>query len=144
MINREIFLLILAISAEHLGRPLKYEDMTVVSMKSSGSFKGDDIKQEIEKSIKEIQSKPEYVSAIRLIISQMEFCNQNCCNFHFFGCMYTACRIDKMSNGIFHAVLLPENCLFARKSRLGSKFANLDLLIALISYFYGNMPLFLK
>lgn len=30
-------------------------------MKSGGSFKGDNIKQEIEKSIKGIKSKPEYV-----------------------------------------------------------------------------------
>lgn len=61
MVNREKHLLILGIPAEHLGRPLKHEDVTVVSMKSDGNFKGDDIKQEIEKSIKEIKSKPEYV-----------------------------------------------------------------------------------
>ena len=61
MVNREKLLLILGIPAEHLGRPLKHEDVTVVSMKSGGSFKGDDIKLEIEKSIKEIKSKPEYV-----------------------------------------------------------------------------------
>lgn len=61
MVNREKLLLILGIPAEHLGRPLKHEDVTVVSMKSGGSFKGDDIKQEIEKSIKEIKAKPEYV-----------------------------------------------------------------------------------
>ena len=61
MVNREKLLLILGVPAEHPGRPLKHEDVTVVSMKSGGSFKGDDIKQEIEKSIKEIKAKPEYV-----------------------------------------------------------------------------------
>ena len=61
MVNREKLLLILGVPAEHPGRPLKHEDVTVVSMKSGGSFKSDDIKQEIEKSIKEIKAKPEYV-----------------------------------------------------------------------------------
>ena len=61
MVNREKLLLILGVPAEHPGRPLKHDDVTVVSMKSGGSFKGDDIKQEIEKSIKEIKAKPEYV-----------------------------------------------------------------------------------
>ena len=61
MVNREKLLLILGVPAEHPGHPLKHEDVTVVSMKSGGSFKGDDIKQEIEKSIKENGAKPEYV-----------------------------------------------------------------------------------
>ena len=56
MVNREKLLLILGIPAEHLGRPLKHEDVTVVSMKSGGSFKGDDIKLEIEKSIKVLKT----------------------------------------------------------------------------------------
>lgn len=61
MVNREKLLLILGIPADHLGRSIKHEDVTVVGMKSSGGFKGDDIKQEIEKSIEEIGSKPEYI-----------------------------------------------------------------------------------
>ena len=61
MVNREKLLLILGIPAEHPGRPLKHEDVTVVGMKSGGCFKGNDIKQEIEKSIKGIKAKPEYV-----------------------------------------------------------------------------------
>ena len=61
MVNREKLLLILGIPAEHPGHPLKHDNVTVVSMKSGGSFKGDDIKQEIEKSIKDNGAKPEYV-----------------------------------------------------------------------------------
>lgn len=61
MVNREKPLLILGVPDEHPGHPLKHEDVTVVSMKSSGYFKGDDIKQEIEISIKENGVKPEYV-----------------------------------------------------------------------------------
>ena len=61
MVNREKLLLILGVPAEHPGHPIKHEDVTVVSMRSSGYFKGDDIKQEIEISIKENGIKPEYV-----------------------------------------------------------------------------------
>lgn len=61
MVNREKLLLILGIPANHLGRPIKHEDVTVIGMKSSGGFKGDDIKQEIEKSIEGIGAKPEYI-----------------------------------------------------------------------------------
>lgn len=61
MVNREKLLLILGIPAGHLGRPLKHEDITIVSMKSSSGFKGDDIKLEIENSIEEIGAKPEYI-----------------------------------------------------------------------------------
>lgn len=61
MVNREKLLLLLSVPAGHPGRPIKHEDVTVVSMKSGSSFKGDDIKQEIEKSIEEIGSTPEYI-----------------------------------------------------------------------------------
>lgn len=61
MVNQEKLLLILGISAEHPGRPIKHEDVTVIRMKASRSFKGDDIKQEIEDSIKEIGRSPEYI-----------------------------------------------------------------------------------
>lgn len=69
MVNWEKLRLILGIPTEHPGRPLKHEDVTVVSMKSGGYFKGNDIKQEIEKSIKKIKAKPEYVISDQLIIS---------------------------------------------------------------------------
>lgn len=61
MVNQEKLLLLLSIPAGHPGRPIKHEDVTVVSMKSGGSFKGDDVRQEIEKSMKEIGRKPEYI-----------------------------------------------------------------------------------
>lgn len=61
MVNQEKLLLILGISAEHPGRPIKHEDVTVISMKASRSFKGDDIRQEIADSIKEIGRSPEYI-----------------------------------------------------------------------------------
>lgn len=61
MVNREKLLLILGVPADHLGRPIQHEDVTVVSMKSSSVFKGKDIKQEIEKSIEGIGAKPEYI-----------------------------------------------------------------------------------
>lgn len=61
MVNREKLLLILGVPADHPGRPIKHEDVTVIGMKSSGGFKGNDIKQEIEKSIEEIGAKPEYI-----------------------------------------------------------------------------------
>lgn len=59
--NRGKLILILGILAEYLGHLLKHEDVTVVSMKSNGCFKGNDIKQEIQKSIKKIKTKPQYV-----------------------------------------------------------------------------------
>ena len=61
MVNREKLLLILGVPADHLGRPIKHEDVTVIGMKSSGGFKGDDIKQEIEESIEKIGAKPDYI-----------------------------------------------------------------------------------
>ena len=61
MVNREKLLLILGVPAEHPGHPLKHENVTVVSMRASGSFKGEDIKQEIEKSIEKIGTEPEYI-----------------------------------------------------------------------------------
>ncbi len=70
MVNREKLLLILGVPAEHPGHPLKHENVTVVSMKSGGSFKGDDIKQEVEKSIQENGAKPEYeISLTGILIS---------------------------------------------------------------------------
>ena len=61
MVNREKLLLIQGVPAEHPGRPIKHEDVTVIGMKSSGGFKGDDIKQEIEESIEKIGAKPDYI-----------------------------------------------------------------------------------
>ena len=61
MVNWEKLLLILGVPAKHPGRPIKHEGVTVISMKSSSGFKGDDIKQEIEKSIEKNGSKPDYI-----------------------------------------------------------------------------------
>ena len=61
MVNQEKLLLLLGIPADHLGRPIRHEDVTVISMKAGGNFNGDDIKQEIENSIKEIGHSPEYI-----------------------------------------------------------------------------------
>lgn len=79
MVNREKLLLILGIPANHLGRPIKHEDVTVIGMKSSGGFKGDDIKQEIENPLKELGLSLNISSATKLIILQMELSNQVCC-----------------------------------------------------------------
>jgi hypothetical protein len=61
MVNQEKLLLLLGIPADHPGRPIRHEDVTVISMKAGHSFNGDDIKQEIENSIKEIGHSPEYI-----------------------------------------------------------------------------------
>lgn len=61
MVNQEKLLLLLGIPADHLGRPIKHEDVTVIGMKVSPGFNGDAIKQEIENSIKEIGHSPEYI-----------------------------------------------------------------------------------
>jgi hypothetical protein len=61
MVNQEKLLLLLGIPADHLGRPIRHEDVTVISMKAGGNFNGDDIKQEIENSIKEIGYSPKYI-----------------------------------------------------------------------------------
>ena len=61
MINREKLLLLLSIPAGHPGRPIKHGDVTVVSMKSGSSFKGDDIKREIEKAVEGTGYSPEYI-----------------------------------------------------------------------------------
>lgn len=61
MVNQEKLLLLLGVPAGHLGRPLRHEDVTVIGMKAGSGFNGDDIKQEIENSIKEIGISPEYI-----------------------------------------------------------------------------------
>lgn len=61
MVNREKLLLLLSIPADHLERPLRHEDVTVVGMKTASGFKGEDVRQEIEKCVKSIGTKPEYV-----------------------------------------------------------------------------------
>lgn len=61
MVNQEKLLLLLGVPADHLGRPLRHEDVTVIGMKAGSGFNGDDIKQEIENSIKEIGASPKYI-----------------------------------------------------------------------------------
>lgn len=61
MINREKLLLILGIPAEHQGRAVKHEDVTVIGMEVNHNFTGDDINGKISDSVKEIGENPEYV-----------------------------------------------------------------------------------
>ena len=61
MINSEKLLLLLGIPAEHQGRPVKHEDVTVVGMEVGKAFTGNDIKEHIEKSTKDLDGKPEYI-----------------------------------------------------------------------------------
>lgn len=61
MINSEKLLLILGIPARHQGRPVKHEDVTVISMEVAGSFTGDEINRKISDSANEIGQKPAYV-----------------------------------------------------------------------------------
>jgi hypothetical protein len=61
MINREKLLLLLGIPADHQGRPVNHEDVTVVSMKVGSSFSGDDVKNAIDDATKDIGQKAEYI-----------------------------------------------------------------------------------
>ncbi|MDY2849326.1 MAG: hypothetical protein SOT67_03550 [Bacteroidaceae bacterium] len=60
-VNSEKLLLLLGIPARHRGEPVKHEDVTVVGMKVSKAFDGDDINQEIEEAARKAGGSPEYV-----------------------------------------------------------------------------------
>lgn len=60
-INSEKLLLLLGIPARHKGEPVKHEDVTVIGMKVSKAFNGDDIKQEIEEAATKAGRNPEYI-----------------------------------------------------------------------------------
>ncbi|MCI6723492.1 MAG: hypothetical protein MR463_03365, partial [Bacteroidales bacterium] len=59
-VNSEKLLLLLGIPARHRGEPVKHEDVTVVGMKVSKAFDGDDINQEIEEAARKAGGSPEY------------------------------------------------------------------------------------
>lgn len=61
MINSEKLLLLLGIPADHQGRPIRHDDVTVVGMEVGRSFSGDDIKDRIETFTEGFDEKPEYV-----------------------------------------------------------------------------------
>ena len=60
-ISSEKLLLLLGIPVRHKGEPVKYEDVTVISMKVGKAFNGDNIKQEIEEAARKAGSSLEYV-----------------------------------------------------------------------------------
>lgn len=60
MINKEKLLLVLGVPAEHTGRPLNHDDVTVLGMHIGNCFKRNDIKEAIEKASEKTGSFPEY------------------------------------------------------------------------------------
>lgn len=61
MANKEKLLLILGIPAEHQGRPVNHEDVTILHMEAGGQFTGDDVCKNIQKVSANVGNKPEYV-----------------------------------------------------------------------------------
>ena len=66
-INSEKLLLLLGIPARHKGEPVKHEDVTVIGMKVSKAFNGDDIKQEIEEAATKAGRNPKQMTKTRFI-----------------------------------------------------------------------------
>lgn len=60
MINKEKLLLVLGVPAEHTGKPLIHDDVTVLGMHIGSCFKRDDVKEAIEKASEKSGSSPEY------------------------------------------------------------------------------------
>ena len=60
MINKEKLLLVLGATAEHTGKPLNHEDVTVLGMHVGECFKRDDVKEAVEKASEKTGSSPEY------------------------------------------------------------------------------------
>ncbi len=60
MINKEKLLVVLGVPAEHTGKPLNHEDVTVLGMHIGSCFKRDDVKEAIEKASEKSGSSPEY------------------------------------------------------------------------------------
>ena len=75
-INSEKLLLLLGIPARHKGEPVKHEDVTVIGMKVSKAFNGDDIKQEIEEAATKAGPTPSISSMIRRTTLRMESQNR--------------------------------------------------------------------
>ncbi len=60
MINKEKLLLVLGVPAEHTGKPLIHDDVTVLGMRIGSCFKREDVKDAIEKASEKSGSSPEY------------------------------------------------------------------------------------
>ena len=60
MINKEKLLLVLGAPAEHTGKPLDHEDVTVLGMLVGECFKRDDVKEAVERASEKTGSSPEY------------------------------------------------------------------------------------
>lgn len=60
MINKEKLLLVLGVPAEHTGKPLGHDDVTVLGMHIGECFKRGDVKEAIEKASEKTGSSPEY------------------------------------------------------------------------------------
>ena len=60
-INKEKLLLLLGIPADHQGRPLKHEDVTVLRMEAGSQFTGEDVCRMIEQTSMEVGQSPEYI-----------------------------------------------------------------------------------
>lgn len=60
-VNGQKLLLALGIPADHQGRPVMHEDVTVLNMSVGASFKGEDVKGKIVDAEKTAGSKPQYL-----------------------------------------------------------------------------------
>ncbi len=60
MINKEKLLVVPGVPAEHTGRPLNHDDVTVLGMHIGEGFKREDVKEAIEKASEKTGSSPEY------------------------------------------------------------------------------------
>lgn len=60
MINKEKLLLVLGVPAEHTGKPLNHDDVTVLGMRIGSCFKREDVKEAIENASEKSGSSPEY------------------------------------------------------------------------------------
>lgn len=60
-INGQKLLLALAIPAEHQGRPIRHEDVTVLEMSVSNGFNGDDVQSRIETAEESAGNTPDYI-----------------------------------------------------------------------------------
>ena len=60
MVNKEKLLLVLGVPAEHKGKPLNHEDVTVLGMHIGECFKRDDVREAIEEASDKTGSSPEY------------------------------------------------------------------------------------
>ncbi len=60
MINKEKLLVVLGVPAEHTGKPLNHDDVTILGMHIGNRFKRNDVKEVIDKASEKTGSSPEY------------------------------------------------------------------------------------